>query len=655
MTSEHSPKKSQAKSTSVEWIDEQQEDLNDLFPVVGIGASAGGLRAYTELLRYLPTDTGMAFVLVQHLDPNRKSLLSVILARATQMLVTEVQDGMPVEPNHVYIVPPNAKMTIAQGLLHLTPRGKGWEQYMTIDAFFLSLAEERGNKAIGVVLSGRKTDGARGLEEIKAVGGVTFAQSEATAQVNSMPNTAVATGSVDFILPPQAIAEELAKISCHSHVSRPTPTILVEEQSESENALTTIFGLLRAATGVDFTYYKQTTLKRRIQRRMVLYKLERLEGYVQYLRNNQAEVTALYQNVLINVTSFFRDPEGFEVLKSQVFPTITKDKSPGVPIRVWVAGCSTGEEAYSIAICLLEFLADRVTKPPIQIYATDVSETAIEKARIGIYKLSQLANVSSERLHRFFVQVEGGYKICKAVREQCAFARQNLISDPPFSRLDLITCRNVLIYLDTPLQKKLLPAFHYSLKATGFLMLGISETVSGFTDLFALVNKKHKIYSRKLAPTRLNVDLFVSKHTLSIQSFRPTRRENDQSNLDIQKEADRIVLNQFAPVGVIVNTNLEILQFRGQTSAYLEPAPGKASQNLLKMVKDGLQLELCTVLHQAKKQEIPLRKEGIQFKEKDLVRQVSVDVIPFKVPATRENYFLVLFEDSPPLLPVTSI
>jgi len=640
-------------------------ESNDVFPVVGIGASAGGIEAFTQLLSHLPIDTGMAFVLVQHLAPHQESMLSVILSRTTRMPVTEVQDGMKVEPNHVYVIPPNAKMTIADGHLRLMPREQVRGQFMSVDAFFLSLAHNRGDKAIGVVLSGGDADGARGLEEIKAAGGITFAQSEDTAKVSSMPSTAAATGQVDFILPPQAIAEELAEISRHPYVTRPAPVRIVEEQPDGEDALTTIFSLLRTATGVDFTYYKQTTLKRRIVRRMALYKLERLEDYVRYLQEHPAEVMALYHDVLINVTSFFRDPEAFEALKTQVFPVITRDKSPGSPIRVWVAGCSTGEEAYSIAICLLEFLADQVVKPPVQIYATDVSEMVINKARTGVYKLSQLGDVSQERLQRFFVRVEDSYQVCKAVRELCVFARQNLNSDPPFSRLDLITCRNVLIYLGASLQKKLLPTFHYGLKPTGFLMLGTSETVGDSTDLFDLVDRKNKIYARKLVSSRLNLNLTASQYALDTLSLQPTVSEEAQSELSLQKEADRIVLQQFTPVGVVINADLEILQFRGQTSAYLEPAPGKASLNLLKMAKAELRLELRTMIHQAKKQEIPIRKTGISLQAGDYpeggsasqrTRQVKIDVIPFKASAnSRESHFLVLFEDTPPLLALNPV
>lgn len=640
MNAQESSDKSQSNS-----VDEPQENLPELFPIVGIGASAGGLEAFTELLSHLPTDTGMGFVLIQHLSPHQKSMLSEILARTTQMPVTEVQDGMTVAPDHVYIIPPNSLMTISQGILQLHPRDETRVR-MTIDTFFYSLATDRLNKAIGVVLSGADADGTRGLEAIKEAGGITFAQSEKSAQVSTMPNTAVASGHVDFILTPQQIAAEIANISLHPYLRQPTPTKPTDVIPESGDALSIIFRLLRTATGVDFTQYKQNTLNRRIFRRMILYKLEKLEDYAEYLQNNPAEVIALYQDVLITVTNFFRDPEAFEALKTSVFPIITQERQGDSPIRVWIAGCSTGEEAYSIAICLLEFLRVRGIHVPIQIFATDVNEVVIDKARIGIYKPSEIADVSGERLANFFVKVEGGYQISKSVREVCVFARHNLMSDPPFSRLDLITCRNVLIYLGASVQKKLLPIFHYALKPTGFLMLGNSETVGEFYNLFDTVDKKYKIYSRKISSERLGIELIPSNYTPEAFNAIATTREDTWNDQEIQKEADRIVLSQYAPVGVIINNELEIVQFRGQTSSYLQPAPGRPSFNLLKMAKEDLRLELRTAIHQSKKQNIPITKEGIKTRKDEQVKEVRIDVIPFQSVAETENYFLILFQDT---------
>ncbi|WP_052672369.1 chemotaxis protein CheB [Aliterella atlantica] len=655
MNPRRAAKKSQPNPSDGEAPSHQRQEKDPLFPVVGIGASAGGLEAFTQLLTYLPANTGMAFAIVQHMPANQESVLSLILARTTRMPVQEVKDGMAIAPNQVYVIPPNASMTIEQGVLKLTPRTSSSRVFMSVDTFLLSLAEERGKKAIGVILSGGDSDGARGIEAIKAAGGVTFAQSEGSAQVNSMPNTAIATGQVDFILPPDQIAAKLAEIGNHPYLanSSATETEVMPTSSESQDALSIIFDLLRKATGVDFTYYKQTTLNRRIGRRMLLYKLENVKDYARYLQNNPTEVMALYEDALIHVTSFFRDPESFEALKTLVFPAIVKDKSPQTPIRIWVAGCSTGEEAYSIAICLLEFLADRLPRLPIQIYATDISETAIEHARNGIYTLSQVANVSSERLYRFFVQVEDNYQISKHVRELCVFARQNLIGDPPFSRLDLISCRNVLIYLGTPLQQKLLPVFHYGLKSTGFLMLGTSETIGDFADLFTLYDKKNKIYAKQITSTRLNVDIIPSSYSPAIVKPPTLATEQIPSDLEIQKEADKIVLNQYAPAGIVIDINLDIIQFRGQTSSYLEPAPGKASLNLLRMAKEELRRELQTAIYQARQQKLPLKREGIQVREGDRTRQITINVIPLQT-ATQECY-LVLFTEMPlPVLPAAS-
>jgi two-component system, chemotaxis family, CheB/CheR fusion protein len=624
------------------------------FPVVGIGASAGGLEAFRQLLSHLPTDTGMAFVLIQHLDPKQKSLLREILARETAMPVIEVLNDLVVEPNCVYVIPPNTKMTIEGGLLKLTPREKSRVLVMPVDTFFLSLATDLGSKAIAVVLSGGDGDGSRGLEAVKEAGGITFAQCEDSAQVSSMPNTAVATGRVDFILLPQEIAVALANISRHPYIASPTPAQAVEVLVEGETALQAIFMLLRTATGVDFTQYKHATLKRRILRRMVLYKLENLDDYVTYLRGHSAEVQALYEDMLIHVTSFFRDPIAFATLQTIVFPAIA-NKGADVPIRIWVAGCSTGEEAYSIGICLLEYLGNQLIKPPIQIYATDISDRSIETARAGFYKYSSVADVSLERLQRFFVPVDGGYRIGKAIREMCVFARQNLCSDPPFSKLDLISCRNVLIYVGAALQKKILPTFHYGLKPTGFLMLGTSETTGDSSDLFTAVDKKQKIYARKLVPARLKLDSIASAQASIVK---PTPSSDPLwSDFDLQKEADRIVLEQFAPVGVVIDNDLEILHFRGQTSLYLEPAPGRASHNLLKMAKDGLKLELRTAIHQAKQQNLTVSRENLQITDGEKTRQLSFEVIPLKARGIEERYFLILFQTVTPaaLPPATSV
>ncbi|MFM2064185.1 MAG: hypothetical protein RLZZ507_3856 [Cyanobacteriota bacterium] len=648
MNFKRSPKKYPAKASNTTKSPEQQSKNKELFPIVGIGASAGGLEAFSELLSHLPTDTGMGFVLVQHMNPQQKSMLTEILSRVTQMPVTEAQEGMAVEPNHIYIIPHNATMTIAEGILKLKPREKTYGISMTVDTFFFSLAEDLGNKAIGVVLSGGDGDGTRGLENIKAAGGITFAQCEESAIVSSMPNTAVASGYVDFILTPEQIAEQLANLSTHSYIqqvkpAKPTEVILPEKTDD----LLQIFNLLKTATGVDFTHYKPNTLKRRIQRRMMLYKLDKIEDYVHYLQNNPAEVTALYQDVLITVTSFFRDPEAFEALKTKVFPVLINQRQSHDPIRIWVPGCSTGEEAYSLAICLLEFLTNQELDIPIQIFATDINEVAIEKARIAIYKPNHVAEISPERLKHFFIQLEGGYQIRKSVRELCVFARQNIISDPPFSRIDLISCRNVLIYLGAAVQKRVIPVFHYGLNPTGFLMLGTSETVGESTDLFTLVDKKYKIYSRKIGTNRSALKFRTNNYAAETAKYQLLGGETSGNDGELNKEADRIILEKVAPVGVIINEELEILQFRGNTGKYLQPAPGKPSFNLLKMAREELRLELSSSINQAQKQKMPVQKEGIKIIDDNQVKLVKIDVFPFQTSGKEaEKLCLVLFEDT---------
>ncbi|MBN3994754.1 MAG: PAS domain-containing protein [Nostoc sp. NMS2] len=647
MTSDQPSEQPVSESTANEFDREQQDIANALFPIVGIAASAGGLEAFTQVLKHLLTDTGMAFVLIQHLDPNHKSLLSEILARTTQMPVTEVQDGMTIEPNKVYVIPPNTKMILANGVFQLTPREKIQGKYMPADAFFTSLAADRGNKAIAVVLSGADGDGSLGLKAIKAAGGVTFAQCEDTAKFDSMPNTAVATGNVDFVLPPQKIAEELINLSRNPFISDSLPPIAIEKLPKQGDALATIFVSLRSATGVDFSHYKPNTLDRRIQRRMLLYKLERLEDYAEYLQKNPGEVKALYEEILIHVTYFFRDTEAFQLLKEQVFPTIIQNKS-ALPFRIWVAGCSTGEEVYSIAISLLEFLSDKVTPPPIQIFATDISEIAINKARAGIYVENQMVEVSPERRRRFFNALEGGgYQISKVVRELCVFARQDLGSDPPFSNLDLISCRNVLIYLDETLQKRILPIFHYSLNPTGFLLLGTSESTGKYSELFTLIDKKNKIYAKKLTANRPILSFVTSNYPVTKVEEKPTN-ENPSNEFDLERKTDQLILNHYAPVGVVINNKMEVLQLRGEIDLYLKLSPGKPSLNLFKMVRQGLLMELRATIYQAQQQKNLVRKEGLRIEEGNLSRIINIEVIPFKSSIDEEFYFLVLFEEASP-------
>ncbi len=613
------------------------------FPVVAIGASAGGLEAYTKLQQNLPVDTGMAFVLVQHLDPRHVSLLPGLLSRTTAMPVAEVKDGMRLEPDHIYVSPPNYGLALLHGVLHLLPRD-GHGKHLPIDDFMRSLADDQKNNAIGVILSGTASDGTLGLKDIKAAGGITFAQSEGSAEYGGMPHSAIAAGHVDFILTPEGIAEKLARLAHHPYL---LPDLLDKQEAMpagSGDNLSKIFILLRARTGNDFTYYKHSTLRRRIHRRMVLHQLERMEDYIKLLQKQPAELDALFQDILINVTSFFRDPETFEALKQEVFPRLTEKRASDLPLRIWVPGCSTGEEPYSLAIALTEFLGDRAPGAAVQIFATDIDDKAVDKARRGIYPESIVEDVSPQRLQRFFIKTTGGYQISKTIRDMCIFALQNVVKDPPFSRLDLILCRNLMIYLGSMLQQKVLHTFHYALRPNGFLMLGTSETTGALADLFALVDKKSKIYVKKTAALRASYDFTAPPHSILPLAAEKPDSVRGPSALDIQHEAERAILDAYGPPGVIINQEMQILQFRGQTGPYIEPAPGGASLNLLKMARQDLALELREMLHQAIGSKTTVRKENIHTRHGGSSQTLNLQVIPLQGTEMAEHCFLVLFE-----------
>jgi two-component system CheB/CheR fusion protein len=611
----------------------------DTCPVVCIGASAGGLEAFMQVLQHLPSNTGMAFVLIQHLDPTHPSMLTEILTKLTEMPVREIKTGLAVGPNHIYIIPSNANLVILHGVLHLLPREDLPRIHLPIDYFMDSLAEDQGNRAIGVILSGTASDGTLGLKAIKAAGGITFAQDPETAKYDGMPRHAIAGGDVDFILPPREIAKELALLGDHSYLLIPKSQLSDAQLLNDHDNMNRIFSLLRTATGADFSYYKPTTLKRRLMRRMVLHNIDGIPGYVKYLQYNPVEIKALAQDILIGVTSFFREPETFEQLKEEVFPHLIKNKMGVAPIRIWVPGCSTGEEAYSIAIALLEFFEEQFSHYPIQIFATDLNGSAIEKARSGIYPETIKQDVTPERLRRFFIKVNGNYQISKKVRDLCIFAEQNLIKDPPFSGLDLISCRNVLIYFGPVIQRKVIPIFHYALQPTGYLMLGTSESVGTFLDLFALVDKKNKIYAKKATVTPLNFD-FTTMESGAARPEEEQKMKVPKADYDILQEADQILLAKYAPASILVNDKLEILQFRGQTDSYLSHAPGIASFNLFKMTRPDLAIELHQAIHQADKEEHPVHKEGLPIEG----QCVDIEVFPLKDPFREKNSFLIIFE-----------
>jgi len=618
-----------------------------VIPVAGIGASAGGLEVFQLLLADLPADTGLAIVFVQHLDPQHHSMLAEILARATAMPVSEAADGMPVEANHVYVIPANADVTIARGALRLAPRTPTTGLHMPIDRFLRSLAEECGSGAIGVILSGANSDGAAGIEAVKAAGGVTFAQDPATAEFATMPRAAAATGCVDFVLPPERIAAELQRIGRHPYVADAASAAERRTPAGDEERFSAILAILHGATGIDFSLYRETMVKRRILRRLALHNISGLAQYHQRLENDPDEPAALQRDLLIAVTSFFRHPESFESLKKVVFPRIVQGRPAHAPIRVWVAGCATGEEAFSIAISLQEYLNETGAAFPVQIFASDVSLPAIEKARGGRYLENIAADLTDERLNRCFTKIEGGgYQVGKSLREMCVFTRHNLIDDPPFSKLDLISCRNLLIYLGS-VQKSIIPLFHYALKPTGFLMLGPSEA-AGSGDLFSLVDREHRIYARRETARKPHVFHAVA---------RGPRRETAANGgtpmapplwngADVQKEVDHILLSKYSPAGVVVGQDLEVIEIRGKATPCLTLPIGKVSFNLMKLIPDaGLSLEVEKLIRQARRSGEPARRERVPCEHGGAAGELNVEVVPLR--AGRRRSMLVLFEPVP--------
>jgi two-component system CheB/CheR fusion protein len=624
------------------------------FPIVGIGASAGGLEAFRQLLGALPADTGMAYVIVQHLDPRHESMLADLLSQTTKMPVSEVKGDVRVEPNRVYVIPPAQDIGIVNGILKLVPRSGIGRAHMPIDYFLRTLAEVQGSQGIGVVLSGTATDGTLGLKAIKAGGGIAFAQDPTSAQFDGMPRSAMAAGCVDFVLPPEGIAQELTRLGRHPYMAAdkprdlsgvapaPAPAPARAEEGEDRAGLDRILALVKKGSGADFAAYKKTTLHRRIARRMVVNRIETLDAYARYLEGDASEIQALYQDCLISVTSFFRDPEVFEALSEQVIPRLLEDRPSGAPIRVWVPGCGTGEEAYSIVICLLERAAAVGSNPSFQIFATDLSESALDTARAGLYQESIAQDVSGERLRRFFTRVDGRYRISKDIREMCVFARHDLADSPPFSRMDLISCRNVLIYMEPRLQERVFATFHYALNPGGFLVVGTSESVGAASAFLAPLDEKRRIYSRKKTATAPQLPFTARARGAEGPAKLAPLTPRAAVPPGIPTEADQVLLARYAPASVVVDDGLDILEFRGDTHPFLEHGRGQASLNLIRMARKGLLLELRQTIQEARRKNAPSRKEGLRIRYRGQLRDVNLEVVPLKGEA--ERCLLVVFE-----------
>lgn len=590
----------------------------------------------------------MAFVIIQHLDPKHKSYLAEIVSRETKMNISLIKNGQKPLPNNVYVIPPNTTVTFNKGEFITKKRKTVPKIHMPIDIFMTSIAKDKTHFIIGVLLSGIDSDGVIGMEFIKAEGGVTFAQDKQSSKFFEMPKNAIQGGYIDFVLSPAAIARELNRISRHPYLQPSKPNSPETLIPDGDGELSKIFSMLHANNGIDFKDYKPTTVKRRILRRMLFHKIDDVKEYINYLKKNPVELDDLCKDILINVTSFFRDPEMFEMLKSKVFPQIFANRDTHNPIRIWISGCSTGEEAYSMAISITEFLNDRIYPVPIQIFSTDLSDEGIEKARAGIYPEDIKGNVSPERLKKYFVKVNDKYRVSKSIRKMCIFAKQNLIQDPPFSKIDLISCRNVLIYLGQVLQNNVIPIFHYALSENGYLVLGVSETIGQFTNLFDQIDKKNKIYRKTNIPSSLQMNYTSLHHYAPILEIKRDLEKNIKKMATIEdyyKTADSIILNQFSPASVIVNNNLDVVQFRGRTSDYLKLPQGEPSYNVLKIIRESLEIELNLLIRKAVREDIPVRKNDIELNYDGEKKIINLVIIPIGPKNNAERLYLIVFED----------
>lgn len=628
------------------------------FPVVAIGASAGGLEAMIELLKYLPADTGMAFIYVQHLSPDHKSMLTDILSHKTKMKVQEIDNMDQIKPNNVFVIPYNKGIEVTAGRIKLIPRS-GSSTAISIDVLFSSLAQAQKNRVIGIVLSGSASDGTEGIKAIKHAGGLTFAQDD-SAKFTSMPHSAIASGMVDLILSPKMIALELARLSQHPLVTaqsgrlRTKEAIQINAEIHRGNIdLKTILNQLYKTTGVDFGAYKINTVKRRIMRRMLLYKINTLQQYADLLRQKNEEINILYQDLLINVTSFFRDTEANKYLQKTLFPRLLQRKKEGEWLRLWVPACATGEEAYSLAMLLLEIQESQFSNVPIQIFATDLSEQAIAKARIGIFSQEALKNVSPKRIQHFFTKTDGQFRVNKAIRDLCVFAPHNLLRDPPFSRLDFISCCNLFIYLDAAAQKKVVHTFHYAVNNDGYLMLGKSENISHSAQLFTIADSQHKIFARKInSGTQRLPELlprFAQPSTPKnkmphVQPLKiPAHPRMNQQWLD--DAIDAVLVSEFMPASVVINHQLEIILFRGTTDLFLNHPKGRATFNILKMARPEMAFELRNGIAKVVKTNQAFHKVGVALNATNhntLPKLVRLDIVPLNV-EWNEPLLLIIF------------
>ncbi|RJQ50319.1 MAG: PAS domain-containing protein [Nitrospiraceae bacterium] len=619
---------------------EKKESLAE-FPIVGIGASAGGLEAIEGFFGNMPQDTNIAFVVIQHLAPKHKSIMPELLKKHTSMRIFVVEDGMKVEPNCMYLNPPDRDVAVMNQVFHLISPQESQHVRLPIDFFFRSLADEMGDKAICIVLSGTGTDGTLGLKAIKGEGGMTMVQDAIQAKYDGMPRSAISTGLVDFVLPVEKMPGELLKYAKHPYIkSRETD---LTPRQDLINTLNKIFFLVRSETGHDFSNYKHNTIRRRIERRMAVHQIETIGKYLRYLQQNTEEVKALDRDMLIGVTNFFRDPAAFEALEKKALPSLLENRTTKAPLRIWTTGCATGEEAYSLAIMFLEAMERLKKHFKIQIFATDIDAEAVESARSGVYPESIAADVSAGRLERFFIKEDSVYKINKQIRDMVVFAVHDLTKDPPFSKLDLVSCRNVMIYMDQVLQKKILPIFHYSLNRGGFLFLGTSESVGGFSDLFSSGDPKWKIFQRKGDLPERAAEYPAMPYAYPLAGMERTDKKVLRES-EIRQMAEKIILEKYSPSSVLINNKYEILYFFGSTERFLTPPAGEPSFSILKMAREDLRYQLSIALHKALKQKKTVVTEGLQIKDDGGLLNVDIVVMPLKENASMGGMTMVIFD-----------
>jgi len=643
MKGKSSPKRRQEKSAGVVPRETASPPPSVSFPIVGIGASAGGLEALEQFLRHVPPGGGMAFVIVQHLDPTHKGIMPELLQRATGMKVVQVKDRTRVLPDCVYVIPPNKDMSILRGVLHLfnpsAPRGLR----LPIDYFLRSLAQDQQEHSIGVILSGMGSDGTLGLRAIKEHAGVVLVQEPSTARFDGMPRSAIDAGLADIVAPVGELPGRIvAYLQRTALVARAEKTLETKTQSAMEKAII----LLRSHTGQDFSLYKRNTLCRRIERRMGIHQISKMAAYVRYLQQNSQELELLFKEMLIGVTNFFRDPAAWEQLRTQVIPALLASRAPGQTLRAWVPGCSTGEEAYSLAIAFREAVEEGRSKGgfALQIFATDLDRDAIDKARQGFFPPNTAADVSEERLKQFFAKEDDGYRVNKKIREMVIFAPQNLIMDPPFTKLDLLICRNLLIYLTPEVQKKLMLLFHYCLNPGGILFLGSAETIGGYTDLFTPLDGKARLFRRTesdLRPEPVEFPASFSRSRPVVVEALPASKPL----VSLQSVADRLVLQHYAPPAVLVNDRGDIIYVSGRIGKYLEPAAGKANWNLFVMAREGLRYELAGAFQKALRKKELVAIRGLKVDANGDEQCVDVTVERLDEPGPLRGLVMIVFTD----------